>query len=468
MNEEDLCYMPAVEMARAIRDKSLSPVEITETILARIERLNPKLNAFCTPTPELAMDEARRAEQAVMDGEELGPIHGVPYSIKDLVVTKDIPTMRGSAIYENFVSEEDAPCVTRLKQAGGVMLGKTCTPEFGWKGMTDSLLTGITRNPWDTDRTPGGSSGGASAQVAAGMGPLAIGTDGGGSIRIPSGFTGIFGHKATLGRVPLYPASAFDGLSHVGPMTRTVEDTALMLSIIAGPHPSDRFCLEAPPEDYVGRLGEGIKGLKVAWSPDLGYASVDKQVAEIAAAAARSFSDLGCDVEEVNPGWGDPVPFFSVFWEVGAAGMLGDYIEEWGERMDPGLVDVVHAGMKIPGTEFVKAQIARHEYCDKIRRFFERYDLLLTPGLAVLPFTAGADSPNEINGELLDWIKWTPFTYPFNLAPNPAASVPAGLSREGLPVALQIVGPRFEDLRVLQASAAFEQARPWAQRRPPI
>ncbi|MBI3993002.1 MAG: amidase [Candidatus Lambdaproteobacteria bacterium] len=468
MNEQDLCYLPAVEMAKAIREKRLSPVEITQALLQRIQAVNPKLNAYCTVTAEHALDEARRAEAAVMQGGPLGPLHGVPYSVKDLIVTQGVRTMRGSAIYEQFVPDEDAPTVERLRAAGGVMLGKTCTPEFGWKGMTDSPLTGITRNPWDLDRTPGGSSGGASAQVAAGLGPLAIGTDGGGSIRIPSGFAGIFGIKPTYGRVPVYPPSAFDALSHVGPMSRTVADAALMLSVLAGAHPADRFSLDAPPGDYLERLHEGIQGLKVAWSPDLGYAAVDQQVAAITARAAQAFGELGAHVEEVNPGWGDPTPIFMVFWKVGAAGMLGSYLARWAGRMDQGLVEVVVAGLSTPALEFAQAQLARHQYCDKVRRFFQRYDLLLTPGLAVLPFQAGAPAPAEVNGRALDWITWTPFTYPFNLAPNPAASVPAGMSREGLPVALQIVGPRLGDLRVLQAAAAFEQARPWAQHRPTL
>jgi len=468
MDKTDLCYLSAVELARAVRQKQLSPVEITEAVLGRMEALNPKLNAFCTPTPDIAMAEARRAEQAVMDGEPLGLIHGVPYSVKDLVITKGVRTMRGSAIYADFVPEEDAPAVTRLQQAGGIMLGKTATPEFGWKGMTDSPVTGITRNPWDLTRTPGGSSGGASAQIAAGIGPLAIGTDGGGSIRIPASFGGIFGIKASYGRVPVYPMSGFDLLSHVGPMTRTVADGALMLQVMAGPHESDRTSLEAPPLDYLGRLGEGIAGLRVAWSPDLGYARVDPQVAAITAEAARAFSDLGCEVDAVTPDWGDPTEFFMIFWLCGAAGMLKDYLAQWRGRMDPGLVASVEAGLALHPTALTEAQMQRHAYYDKVRRFFERYDLLLTPTLAVLPFEAGAPSPTETPGDMTGWARWISFTYPFNMTWNPAASVPAGFSKEGLPVGLQIVGRRHADLTVLQAAAAFEQARPWAQRRPSV
>ena len=468
MNKEDLCFLSATEMAAAIRAKKLSPVEITQTLLERIEAVNPKLNAYVTLTAETALEQARKAEAAVQKGDSLGPLHGVPYSVKDLVITKGVRTMRGSKIYEDFVPDEDTVPVERLQAAGGVMFGKTATPEFGWKGVTDSLVTGITRNPWNTALTPGGSSGGASAQVAAGLAPLAIGTDGGGSIRIPSAFAGIFGFKPSYGRVPVYPASFHDHLSHVGPMTRTVADAALMLSVMAGPDDADRFSLEAQPADYVGELRRGIKGLKVAWSPDLGYAQVEVAVAEIAGRAVKVFSELGCHVEEVNPGFGDPTPFFEVFWRGSNAGAYSALLPEWGERMDPGLVEWVKAGEKVSAVEFVQAQVARNAFWDKVRQFFQGYDLLLTPTLAVLPFEVGRTMPAGREGNEYGWINWTPFSYPFNLTHLPAATVPAGFSAEGLPVGLQIVGRRHADLTVLQAAAAFEEARPWADKRPSL
>lgn len=468
MNQEDLCYMPATKMAAAIRNKKLSPVEIVDALLDRIEALNPKLNAYVTLTAAAARRQARKAEQAVMKKEKLGPLHGVPYSIKDLTLTKGVRTMRGSKIYENFVPTEDPPLVERLRDAGGIMLGKTATPELGWKGVTDSLLTGITRNPWNLKRTPGGSSGGASASVAAGMGPLAQGSDGGGSIRIPSALTGIFGIKPSFGRVPTYPPSSHDTLSHAGPMTRTVADAALMLSVMAGPHEADRNSLEAPPEDYLGKLNKGVKGLRVAWSADLGYADVDPEVKRIAAAAAKAFTELGCKVESVNPGLGDPTAIFETYWKVGSAGGLAAYLPRWEKKMDPGLVRVVKMGMKLKATELTKALAARYEYWEKMRRFFEKYDLLLTPSLAVTAFNVGKLKPPSGKNHSVSWISWTPFTYPFNLTHNPAATVPAGFSKEGLPVGLQIVGRRFADLTVLQAAAAFEKARPWAQHRPKL
>lgn len=466
LSTDDICYTPATKLAEAVRTKALSPVEITQAVLDRMEAINPKLNAFCTPTPELALREAKAVEQAVMKGEPLGPLAGVPYSVKDLVITKGIKTMRGSRIYENDVPTEDTPSVERLREAGGIMLGKTCTPEFGWKGLTDSPLTGITRNPWNLDTTPGGSSGGAAAQVASGMGPLAVGTDGGGSIRIPCCFTGIYGIKPSYGRVPTYPASNHDSLSHTGPMTRTVADAALMLGVMAGPHPADRFSLETPPADYTGRLNEGIKGLRVAWSLDLGFAIVDPEVAEMTAKAAKSFADLGCEVEEATPEIGDITGMFLTVYLMGIAGGLAPYVDEWRDRMDPELVPFIDEGMKITGVELVQAQIERHRFWDRMRRFFERYDLLLTPGLSTPAFPVSRLAPE--GGLFKNWWDWTPFTYPFNFTGNPAASVPVGFSKGGLPIGLQIVGNRFADLTVLQASAAYEAAHPWAHKRPAL
>jgi len=469
MNPTDLCYLPATEMAKAIRARKLSPVEITRALLERIQAVNPKLNAYCTLTQDLALDRAKAAEKAVMrKRKDLGPLHGVPFSVKDLVFTKGVRTMRGSRMYEKFVPAENAPTVERLLAAGGVMLGATTTPEFGWKGVTDSPVTGVTRNPWDLTRTPGGSSGGAAAQVAAGLGPLAIGTDGGGSIRIPAGFAGIFGHKPSYGRVPQFPLSPFYHLSHAGPMTRTVADAALMLSVMAGKDERDRFSLEGDPDDYVGLLKRGVKGKRVAWSPDLGYAKVDPQVAEISAKAAKVFKTLGCKLEEVNPGFGNPAEMFSTFWFSGVAGMLKDALPQWEAKLDPGLVDQVKRGLALSAGDYVKAQIARHAYYDKVRVFFQTYDLLLTPTLAVLPFRTGVNHPEQGVKPQADWMDWTPFSYPFNLTHLPAATVPAGFSKEGLPVGLQIVGRRFADLTVLQAAAAFEKACPWAGRRPEV
>jgi aspartyl-tRNA(Asn)/glutamyl-tRNA(Gln) amidotransferase subunit A len=470
MNRDDLCFLPATELAKLVRTKKLSPVEITQAILARIERVNPWLNAFCTLTADLALEQARKAEKAVMRKQaRLGPLHGVPFTVKDLLYTKGVRTMRGSKMYQHFVPQEDHPTVTRLLAAGGIMLGKTTTPEFGWKGVTDSPLSGITRNPWNLEKTPGGSSGGASAAVAAGLGPLAIGTDGGGSIRIPASFAGIVGHKPSFGRVPGYPPSPFYHLAHTGPMTRTVADAALMLRVMAGPDDRDRLSLEAPPEDYPALLKRGIKGKRVAWSPNLGFAKVDPEVAAVTARAARAFAQLGCKVEEVDPGFGDATEHFMTFWTSGIAGMLRDSMAQWEDQLDPGLVGQVKQGLTLSAADYVQAQIWRHGYWDRVRALFETHDLLLTPTVAVLPFKVGLVHPDEEKvKDQKNWIPWSPFTYPFNLTHLPACTVPAGFSKAGLPVGLQIVGRRFADTTVLQAAAAYEKVRPWAAKRPKL
>lgn len=468
--DDSLCYLSAVELARMIRNREVSPVEVIEAFIGRIEAIDPRLNAFCTRCFDTAAAEAKKAEQSVMESRPLGLLHGVPFSVKDLIYTKGVRTMRGSKIYEYFVPAEDAPSVERLKRAGGILIGKTTTPEFGFKGMTDSPATGVTRNPWNLELTPGGSSGGAAAQVAAGLTPLAIGTDGGGSIRNPASFTGIYGLKPTYGRVPVYPASALDALSHAGPMTRSVGDAALMLAVMAGPCDADFLSLEGAPEDYPGRLHEGIRGLRVAWSPTLGFVStVEQEVATITSDAARAFEGLGCHVEEVTEtGLEDTLSIHAPLWLGGLAGMLGDYLPEWEERMDPLLVSWVKIGMEISAADFVRAQIKRHELRDKLRKLFDRYDLIVTPTLPVTAFRAGVSAQEGLKGSVVDYQNWSPFSAIYNLTHVPAASVPAGFTREGLPVGLQIAGRRFADLTVLQASAAFESVLPWAEKKPAL
>ena len=451
-----------------IRSREISPVELVDALLERIDELNPKVNAFCTITGDMARDAAKKAEQAVMDGSDLGILHGVPFSIKDLVYTKSVRTMQGSRIYEDYVPDEDAPCVERLKNAGGILMGKTTTPEFGHKGVTDSPVTGVTRNPWNLDLTPGGSSGGASAEVASGMTPLAVGTDGGGSIRIPSSFAGIYGLKPSYGRVPVYPPSTLDSLSHAGPMTRTVADAALMLSAMAGPDSRDPLSLEAHPADYVRLLNKGIKDLRVAFSPDLGRHQVMPDVADVVKNAATAFEDLAMSVEAVDPGFPDLDWAFSVFWTAGMAGRFEDMLAEWQDVMDPLLVFFIEMGQELRAVDFAKAQMQRNDFRDQIRKFFTQYDLLILPTLATTAFKAGVPIGAALEGHPLDPQTWSPFTPLFNLSHNPAASIPAGFTEEGLPVGLMIVGRRFDDLAVLQASAAFEEIMPWADKLPPV
>jgi aspartyl-tRNA(Asn)/glutamyl-tRNA(Gln) amidotransferase subunit A len=464
MHPDDFALMSATDLARAVRQKAVSPVEVVGAVLDRIARLNPRLNAYCLVTADAAMAEARAAEAALVRGDRLGPLHGVPYSVKDLVITRGVRTAFGSRIYEHNVPDEDAPVVERLRAAGAILVGKTTTPEFGWKGTTDSPLTGISRNPWDLTRTPGGSSGGAAAAVAAGLAPLAVGTDGGGSIRIPGSFCGVFGLKPTYGVVPVYPVPATGTLSHTGPMTRTVRDAALMLEVMAGPDDRDPLSFPAAGHDYTRGIEDGIRGVRVAWSPTFGYAQVVPEVLRVVESAVTRFQDLGCRVERIERVFTDPDPIWAPLFYGGVAARLQDALPEWRDRIDPGLVEVVEEGAKLTAVQLKKAEFARAAFSQEVRKFFLRYDLLLSPTLATLPFTAGTERPAESPGG--SRLSWVAFTYPFNLTGQPAATVPCGFSATGLPVGLQIVGRRLQDSLVLRASAAFEAAAPWAGTRP--
>jgi aspartyl-tRNA(Asn)/glutamyl-tRNA(Gln) amidotransferase subunit A len=466
MHSEALVYLSAVELAGLIRRKQVSPVEVVEAVLARIERLNPRLNAYCIVTADAARTAAREAEAAVLRGDSPGPLCGVPFSVKDLVITRGVRTGFGSRIYEHHIPDEDAPVVERLRAAGGIMVGKTTTPEFGWKGATDSPLTGISRNPWDLTKTPGGSSGGAAAAVAAGLAPLAVGTDGGGSIRIPGSFCGVFGLKPTCGLVPVYPTPNTGTLSHAGPLTRSVRDAALMLQVMAGPDDRDRLSFPATGIDFTSELGAGIRGMRVAWSPSFGYARVAPEVRAPAEAAARRFQDLGCQVEEVERVFADPDPIWAPLFYAGVAARLQEFLPEWRDRIDPGLLEVVEEGNRLSGVDLTKANFARAAFYQELRKFFQRYDLLLSPTLAVPPFGVGLERPpDHPAGSRLSWVA---FTYPFNLTGHPAATVPCGFTAGGLPIGLQIVGGRMQDGLVLRASAAFEAAQPWAEKRPAV
>lgn len=469
MDDIEICGMSVIETVKAIKTKKLSPVEVMSAVLRRIERLNPKVNAFCTLVAESAMIQANEAETAVMNGEELGPLHGVPISIKDLIFTKGIRTTGGSKIYENFIPQRDAIAVERLKAAGAIVVGKTNTPEFGWVAITDNPLFGVTRNPWNLGLTPGGSSGGAAASVALCMGSLALGSDGGGSIRIPSSFCGGFGFKPSFGRVPQYQGfPGWETLSHTGPITRTVRDAALAMEVLAGRDDRDPFSLPDTGLRYLPFLGAGLKGIKAAWSKDLGYASVDPRVLKIAEAAVNTFAALGCAIEAVSPEVECPEKAFATVVAVRVATVLQEKMEEWGGQVDPHLASFVKRNKDKSAGEHLEACFQQLEYRDGIRRFFEKYDLLLTPTVAVAPFEIGSFGPREIAGVKVSPISWMAFTYPFNITGQPAASVPCGWTSDGLPIGLQIVGRRFDDGMVLKAAAAFEQASPWADKRPPL
>ena len=468
MNGEDLCFAPASVLASAVAARELSPVEIVDTVLSRIDRLEPRLNAFATLTAERARDAARRAEAKVMSGDALGALHGVPVTIKDLTNTAGIPTERGSFTCRGVIPTENAPCVERLEAAGAISLGKTTTSEHGWKGVSQSPLTGITHNPWAHGMNAGASSAGAGAAAAAGYGPLHQGSDGAGSIRMPSHFCGVFGLKPSYGRVPHLPIGNVDQASHVGPMTRTVMDAALMLRTIAGPHPLDHYSLEAQPADYPALLGEGeqLSGARIAYSPDLGHARVDAEVAELVAAAVKVFAGFGAEIEEIVPAWGPDGPEIGrFFWAAHETNFAG-YLEEYGDRMDPGLVACIRDGQSYRAEDYLAMRGRKLAYVEAIQRFFTDYDFLLTPAVSVAAFPADQLSPSDWPQHEWNWLQWAQFSYPFNMSHNPAASVPCGFTQAGLPVGLQIVGRRLDDLGVLQAAAAFEVARPWAQHRP--
>ncbi|PYM92611.1 MAG: amidase [Candidatus Rokuibacteriota bacterium] len=468
MNDTDLCWMSAADLAVAIAKKKVSPVEVVDATLARIDKLK-ELNAYVTLDADGARTAAKAAERAVgRRGARLGPLHGVPFSVKDLIITKGIRTTFGTPLYRDNVPAENAPSVARMRAAGAIMLGKTNTPTLGWVGVTDNLLFGVTRNPWSLGHTPGGSSGGAGAAVAAGLAPLAIGTDGGGSIRKPAAWCGIFGLKASWGRIPVYPHGAAWSLSHAGPMTRTVKDAALMMNACAGPDERDQYSLPATDVDYVKALKGSLKGLRVAWSETLGIApAVDPEVRDATAKAARAFGELGCRVESVEPKWPSPYDCWRTIFLGGIAARLASYLDRR-DQIDPGLLPIVEEATKYPPTKYVEAWFERLAWWQHAREFFERYDLLLTPTVACSPLPIGEFYTTEIGGMPVGREAASVFTFIFNMTGQPAATVPCGFTKAGLPIGLQIIGRRFDDVTVLRASAAFEAARPWAQRRPAI
>lgn len=457
----------AAELSTAFAGRDLSPVEVADACLARIEALDAEINAFCLVDPETSRKQAEDSEQRWMEGAPLSPLDGVPVAIKDLLLTKGWPTRRGSLTVDpKGPWDIDAPSVARLCEAGAVLIGKTTTPEFGWKGSTDSPLTGTTRNPWNKAKTPGGSSGGSAAALAARFAPLALGTDGGGSIRIPACFSGVFGLKPSFGRVPAYPLSPFGTVAHVGPMSRTVLDSAMLLNVIAKPDARDWHALPYVPTDYAAEVESGVRGKRIAFSPRLGYVTrVVPEVEQLVAAAAKRFEELGAQVEAIDPPGGDVGEIFRTLWWAGAAFLLGDLPEAKKAQLDPGLRNMAEEGARITAKDYLSANAARGAFGSAMRQFTERYDFILTPAVATPAFDVGQLSPMDEGGKA--WMNWTPFSFPFNLTQQPAASIPCGFTAEGLPVGLQIVGRMFDDAGVLAACAAYERADPQFDKTPP-
>jgi aspartyl-tRNA(Asn)/glutamyl-tRNA(Gln) amidotransferase subunit A len=449
----------ATQLLEEYRAGRLSPVEATKDALARIDEQNGKLNAFCLVDAAQALAAAAESEERWRRGEPHGLLDGVPVSVKDLLLTKGWPTLRGShSIDPDQPWDVDAPSVARLREHNAVIIGKTTTPELGWKGVTDSPLTGVTRNPWDPTMTAGGSSGGAAAAVAAGMGTISLGTDGGGSVRIPASFSGVFGIKPTYGLVPLYPASPFGTLAHVGPLSWSVRDSALALDVLSGVDSRDWSAGPRPVEGSFAAAAEAgdVAGMRIAFSPTLGRVSVDPEVAGLVEAAVKVFAELGAIVSTADPVFADPVDAFHVLWFSGAAAATAALTDEQRAALDPGLREVCEQGARYSALDYIDATATRAAVGLTMGAFHERYDLLVTPTMPIPAFEAGVESP--AGGR---WTGWTPFTYPFNLTQQPAATLPCGFTSAGLPVGLQVVGPRYADARVLAACAAFERVRPW-------
>lgn len=452
-------YLTAREMRDRIIRKEISPVEVTRRALEKADATRDSLNAFFVMLPDEAMRAARNAEDAVMKGAPCGLLHGVPFSAKDLIAVGGVRYASGSRAMADNIAPVDAPSIERAKNAGGILIGKTTTSEFGCKPVGDSPLTGVTRNPWNLDKTPGGSSAGAAASVAAGITPLALGTDGGGSIRIPSSFTGLFGLKGHFGRVPVWPTSATPTLAHVGPMARTVEDAALFFTAIAGPDSRDPFSVAGPVPDVLGACKASVAGMRIAWSTTLGYARPDRNVVAICEKAVKRFEELGCHVEEVESVFAvDPADLWIAEFYAGVGTRLRSVVENSHDLLDPAVADVLSAALGQQMRDYYAKVFERYALRDRLRQFFERFDLLLSPVLPVSSLNAGIDIPPHLGDRNL--VSWVFYTYPFNLTGQPAASICAGFDSEGMPVGLQIVGRGYGEYDVVRAAAAFERTCP--------
>ncbi len=456
----DLADCSAIELLQLYRSRRASPVEATRAVLARIDRLNPKLNAFCYLAPDEALTAAQASEARWRTGQPCGVLDGVPTSIKDLILTRGWPTLRGSRTVDpNQPWEVDAPASARLREAGAVLLGKTTTPEFGCKGETNSPLTGISRNPWDPSKTPGGSSGGTAAAVASGMGPISVGTDGAGSVRIPAAFCGNFGLKPSFGRVPAYPLSPMGTVAHLGPHTMSVRDAALMMNVLKQPDARDWTSLPPDDTDYLSHLDNGIHGLKIAYSPALGFAKgIDPEVAAAVHAAVQQLQAAGAHVEQVDPCIDDPLDITIGLWFAGAWSIWNSLTAEQQAMADPDFAAEAEQGSKYGALDLQRLTLARGALGSHMRQFMQRFDLLVTPAVAVPAFDARPPASVPMTPQSM--LGWTPFSYPFNLTQQPACTIPCGLTKAGLPIGLQFVGPMFGDALVLRAARAYEMLRP--------
>ncbi len=469
MNKEDTCFMSAFEMREKIKSQEITSSEITEIIIERIDKVNPIVNAYCTTTFDLARDMAKNADNAAKKGDKLGIIHGIPTSIKDLILTKGIRTTFGCKIHENYVPEVDEIVVKRLKNEGMVFLGKTNTPTFGYFTLTDNFIFGPTKNPWDITRHSGGSSGGAGAQVAAGLGPLALGSDGGGSIRVPSCFCGIYGLKPTFGRIPRYPTHdvGWVTMDHYGPMVRYVKDAALMLDAMAGLDLADKYSLPKPNYNYVDVVDDKPSMLKIGYSTNLGFIkAIDEEVENLFIQSTSIFEDLGWIVEEAKIKLKKPFKSHTTLVTAGYAYDLKPYLKDWRDKLEVDFLRMVDAGFGYSAVDLKQAEDLREKIHKTIYQYFKNYDLLLTPVTGIPALKLEERSPAKIRGKSVNPAEWFSFLTPFNLTGHPAASIPCGWTKDGLPVGLQIIGRRLDEATVLQASKAFEDLKPWQKKRP--
>jgi amidase len=471
VTDRDLCFVPAAELLRLYKTGKASPLEVMQAVFARIDAVNPTLNAYVTLARESAFAAARKATAALKRKTALPPLHGIPVSIKDLTPTKGLRTTWGSKIFANHVPEEDAITVERLKRAGAIVVGKTNTPEFGAGGNTFNAVFGPTRNPWNPALTCGGSSGGAAVALATGMGPLAQGSDTGGSLRMPAAFCGVVGFRTSPGLVPHHPrALAWDTISVTGPMARTVTDTALMLSVLAGPDDRAPLSYSVDTRELTRAVkAPSVKGWRIAWTPDLaGLIPVDDEVAHIAEGATRVFRSLGARLEAACPDFSEVNDIVLGTRGVSMVATLAQHLPRWKNEMQKGLVWNIEQGLALTPQDIGRAETLRAVLWQRMRAFMETRDLLILPTTSVPPFPVEQPYPTEINGKPLEnYIQWAFLTYGITLTGLPAISVPCGFTRSGLPVGLQIVGRRHQEAAVLRAAAAFEAAAPWADTIPP-
>ncbi len=463
----DILKLTALELLEKYKSKELSPVEVTGAMLDQIEHVDKHTNAYCLVDRETTLAFAKASEERWSKGQPMGLMDGVPTAVKDVFLTKEWPTLKGSKVIDpQSTLDKDAPAVAALRRHGYVPLGKTTTPEFGWKGVTDSPLTGVTNNPWNPNKTSGGSSGGTAAAVALGMGAVGLGTDAGGSIRIPAGFCGIVGHKPTYGEVPHWPASPFGTLAHAGPMTWTVADCALMMNVLTEADARDSTAAPRRNIDYLQGLDAGVNGLRIAFSPGLGYVDLDPEIEKTVHAAADVLKGLGANVTIADPGFADPLAAFGHLFYGGAANAMRDLGPKKRALMDRQLVAVAEKAGQRSMLDYLGAVNDRMALSERMSLFYTKYDLLITPTLPIPAFKTGREVPED--WPHTRWPTWTPFTYPFNMTGQPALSVPCGFTAAGLPIGLQIVGARFDDKRVLQAGHAYQQAAPLTDKRPAL